>query len=110
MNLSKRTHFERHNCPTQQAVMLIGDKWTLFILREFIFGEQKQGFNKLIRALKPISSRTLALKLRKLLDSKLIVKRTISKNPPRGEYSITSKGLALRRSFSELAQWYNENP
>ena len=105
----ERTHFDRWTCPTQKAVEVIGDRWTLFILREFIFGKQSMGFNELLRALKPISSRTLALKLKKLQNSKLISRRKIQEKPLKVAYTITEQGLALKSSLTALAVWYNQH-
>src|SRR3989344_6426242 len=105
--MSERTPFERWSCPTQKAVELIGDKWTLFIIREFIFGKKAMGFNEILRTLKPISSRTLALKLQKLQQSRIIMREIIKEKPLKVNYIITKKGLALKNSMLALAEWYN---
>ena|SRR3989338_7641226 len=105
----QRTDFDRWSCPTQKAVELIGDKWTLFVVREFIFGKPTMGFNEILRVLKPISSRTLALKLHKLEQYQMVRKEIIQKKPLRIHYHITEKGLALKNCMVDLAQWYNEN-
>jgi len=104
--IPQRTSFDRFNCPAQHAVMQIGDRWTLFIVREFVFGEHKQGFNQLLRALKPISSRTLALKLQKLQDHGILDKKVIREKPPKVEYTMTPKGSALKKPLQDLADWH----
>ncbi len=106
MNQLPRTRFDRFTCPIQHAVLEIGDKWTLFLVREFVFGEPQQGFNQLLKSLKPISSRTLSLKLKKLVNSNIITKKILSAKPPKVEYSITKKGLALKKPLQDLAEWY----
>ena len=103
----ERTYFQRWSCPTQRAVELIGDKWTLFIIREFIFGKQTMRFNEILRKLKPISSRTLALKLDKLQKCELITREVIQKKPLKVNYKITPIGLALKSSMLDLADWHN---
>ena len=95
-------------CPIQKAVTLIGDKWTMFIIREFIYGEEKQGFNDLLRALKPISSRTLSLKLKKLDECGIIKKRVVKKKPLKVEYSITATGKALKEPLQKMGEWFKE--
>ena len=104
----ERTKFNRWTCPTQKAVELIGDKWTLFIIREFIFGKQTMRFNEILRELKPISSRTLALKLQKLQDCQIIIRDVIEKKPLKVNYTITKKGLELKKSLVALADWYEK--
>jgi DNA-binding HxlR family transcriptional regulator len=105
----QRTHYDRWSCPTQKAVEEIGDKWTLFIIREFIFGKQTMGFNELLRALSPISSRTLALKLKKLQKQNILTRKVVQKTPARVEYRITPQGQALKKSLLALADWYKIN-
>ena len=105
----QRTQFDRWSCPTQKAVELIGDKWTLFVIREFIFGKATMGFNEMLRALKPISTRTLALKLRKLKQYGMLRKEIVQEKPLRVKYHITEKGSALKNCMLDLAKWYNHN-
>lgn len=102
-------NYETFTCPVKNAVSLIGDKWTLFILRELFYGKKKQGFNELQKTLKPISSRTLSIKLKNLLASNIINKSIISEKPPKVEYFLTKKGLKLEPVLNELAKWYNND-
>ena len=67
------------------------------------------GFNEILKALKPISSRTLALKLHKLEEYQILRKEIIQKKPLRVKYNITEKGLALKNCMLDLAKWYNKN-
>ena len=64
-------------------------------------------FNEILRKLKPISSRTLALKLDKLQKSKIITREVIQQKPLKVNYKITNVGLALKISMVALAQWHN---
>src|SRR3989344_2090200 len=100
-----RTDYARFTCPIQNAVELIGDRWTLFIIREFNFGKEEQGFNDLLRALKPISSRTLSLKLKKLEKYKIVKRRLITIKPIRVEYSLTDIGKSLKLSLQKMGDW-----
>jgi DNA-binding HxlR family transcriptional regulator len=103
-----RNRFDRWTCPTQKAVELVGDRWSLFIIREFIFGKQTNGFNELLRFLEPISSRTLALKLAKLQKNGLLTRKVVQARPLKVEYRITVRGLALKKSLQALADWHNQ--
>jgi len=93
-------------CSVQKASLIVGDKWTLFIMREFLFNENKQGFNQLLRGLKPISSRTLAIKLKKLEENKLLIRKVKDTRPITVEYSVTKKGLKLKQALQSLGEWY----
>ena len=85
-----RTDYGTYNCPVKNAASLLGDKWILFILREFFYGKKKQGFNELLGYLNPISSRTLAKKLALLRQLNILHKEILSKKPPKVEYSLTN--------------------
>jgi len=98
------SHF---TCNVQRALSIIGEKWMLFILREFIYNEEKQGFNQLLRSLKPISSRTLSLKLKKLEALGLLHRRVVNKRPIKVEYSITSEGKSLKTTLKSMGNWFN---
>lgn len=99
-------NYQIYTCPVKNAVSVIGDKWTLFIIRELYLGKKEQGFNELQKSLKPISSRTLAKKLKKLLDQRIISKKVISEKPPKVEYKLTKQGIMLEPVLKELARWY----
>ena len=101
-----KTVYAQYSCPIKNAASLIGDKWILFIIREFLYGKEKQGFLELQRYLKPISSRTLAKKLKSMEQQGIIFKKILRKSPPRVEYTLTPKGKALQEVLKGLAAWY----
>lgn len=98
--------YSRYSCPIQKAVILIGDRWTLFIIREFILGKNKQGFNDLLRSLKPISSRTLSLKLKRLEMNRIVNRKIINTRPIKVEYSLTQKGKNLHTPLKKIGEWF----
>ncbi len=105
----EKTDYGAYTCPIHKSIMLIGDKWTLFILREFIYGAEKQSFNSLLRSLKPISSRTLSLKLKKMQKIGLVTKKVIRKERPmKVEYQITQMGKSLKNALQSIANWHKK--
>lgn len=104
-----RIDYSGFTCPVQKALTVIGDKWTLFVIREFIYGREKQGFNDLMRALKPISSRTLSLKLKKLEECGIINRKVIHDRPIKVEYSLKERGKSLRIPLQKIGDWFREN-
>jgi len=103
------TEYGQYTCPIHKTILLIGDRWTLFILREFLYGVKQQRFNQLFRSLKPISSRTLALKLKKLESNGLLSRTVIPGKTLEVQYAITEKGKSLKKALDKMGLWYKEN-
>ena len=103
-----KTDCGKYTCPIHKTALLIGDRWTLFIIREFIYNGEQQGFNQLLRALKPISSRTLSLKLKKMEANRLIERAIIQERPIQVQYTITKKGKALKKALDSMGHWYKK--
>jgi DNA-binding HxlR family transcriptional regulator len=99
--LSKEQKIER----IEKFVALIGDKWSLLIIGQLAFGKSPSRFNELMRELKPISSRTLAIKLAKLSDNKIVEKTIEGDSPPYTQYALTAKGTDLVNAFRAMGEW-----
>ena len=89
----------------EKTVAIIGDKWSLLIIGQLAFGKNPSRFNELMRELNPISSRTLAAKLAKLVDSKIIEKTVEGDSPPHTQYLLTAKGMDLVDAFRAMGEW-----
>ena len=76
----------------EQTVEIIGDKWSFLIIGEIAFVKSPSRFNEIMKELKPISSRTLAIKLAKLSDNGIVEKTVEHASPPYTRYSLTEKG------------------
>ncbi len=68
-------------------------KWTLLLVRDLAAGTSR--FCELERSLAGISPRTLSLRLRALEEEGIVRRETFGEVPPRVEYALTEKGLAL---------------
>jgi DNA-binding HxlR family transcriptional regulator len=68
-------------------------KWTLLVIRDLAEGRSR--FCELERSLQGISPRTLSLRLRALEEEGIVVRQTFPEVPPRVEYALTEKGMAL---------------
>ena len=77
-------------CRTAEVVC---GKWTLLLVRDLAAGTSR--FCELERSLAGISPRTLSLRLRALEEEGIVERHTFSEVPPRVEYALTEKGLAL---------------
>jgi DNA-binding HxlR family transcriptional regulator len=80
-------------CPVCRTADIICGKWTLLLVRELAEGRSR--FCELERSLQGISPRTLSLRLRALEEESIVERHTYPEVPPRVEYALTSKGLAL---------------
>ncbi|WP_294614755.1 helix-turn-helix domain-containing protein, partial [uncultured Roseovarius sp.] len=83
---------ERQNCPIQRASNVMGDQWSLLILREF-FLEGSRRFQDLQDVL-GVSPNTLSGRLRKLEGGGVLERHKYTDNPPRWEYHLTDGGQA----------------
>jgi DNA-binding HxlR family transcriptional regulator len=81
------------SCPVCRTADLVCGKWTLLLVRELSEGCSR--FCELERQLAGISPRTLSLRLRALEEQGIVERQTYPEVPPRVEYALTDKGLAL---------------
>jgi DNA-binding HxlR family transcriptional regulator len=96
MRAPKRSH-----CPISLSLELIGDRWSLLVLRDLIlFGKQRYG--ELLESAEGISTNILADRLTRLEGAGLISR---SQQDGHVQYSPTKKGADLRPVLSELARW-----
>ncbi len=77
-------------CPVAEAARLLGDKWTLILLRDLAGGPRR--FSELEASGEGISPSTLAARLRELEERGLISRTSYNEIPPRVEYALTAKG------------------
>jgi DNA-binding HxlR family transcriptional regulator len=80
-------------CPVERTAALIGDRWTPLIVRDLAPGCRR--FSELQRSLGGISPKTLSDRLRRLEEAGVITRACFAEMPPRVEYRLTDKGLAL---------------
>jgi DNA-binding HxlR family transcriptional regulator len=80
-------------CPVCRTVEVVCGKWTLLLVRELAEGASR--FCELERELAGISPRTLSLRLRALEEEGIVERVSYPEVPPRVEYALTEKGLAL---------------
>jgi DNA-binding HxlR family transcriptional regulator len=85
-----------------RALSLVGERWTMMILREAFFGVRR--FGELARNLN-IPRPTLSLRLRKLVDSGLLDRVPYSSDPERHEYRLTQAGRDLFPAVIALMRW-----
>ena len=89
-------------CPIADALDIVGERWTLLVLRELAFGVTRF---KEIQVNTGAPRETLSLRLRKLKEYGLIERRRYCEHPPRDEYVLTQAGQDLQPVLRSLRQW-----
>ena len=97
-----RADLASRTCTLARAIALVGDAWTLMILRELFLGNRR--FDDFLRQ-SGMSSHLLAQRLKKLETEGVIQRRAYSERPPRYEYGLTEMGLELWPVIVAMKQW-----
>jgi DNA-binding HxlR family transcriptional regulator len=93
----------RSPCPLSTALEIIGDKWSLLIIRDMCL--KKHRFGDFQSSPEAIPTNILANRLRYLETCGIIKKSPYQSNPPRYEYKLTAKGADLIPVMQQLALW-----
>ena len=90
-------------CPIERTATLIGDRWTPLIVRDLAPGCRR--FSELQRSLGGISPKTLSDRLRRLEEAGVITRSCFAEMPPRVEYRLTDRGLALLSVIESMREF-----
>jgi len=98
----------RCNCPITSALDIVGDKWTLVIIKQMLF-EGKKTFKDFSESDEAIASNILSARLKKLEEYNIISKGKLPDNKKTNIYLLTEKGLSLTPTIVELTLWSDGN-
>ena len=98
----------RCDCPVTTALDIVGDKWTLVIIKLMLF-EYKKTFKDFYESDESIAPNILSARLKTLLKTGFITKVNHPDNKKTFIYSLTEKGLSLTPVITELALWSHNN-
>ncbi len=101
-----RIYAKQQRCPIARSLDIVGDRWTLLVIRDLARGHTK--FADLMTELLGISPNVLSDRLKLLEENGIIVSSLYSEHPPRAEYHLTAKGEALLPVLRALIAWGNE--
>jgi DNA-binding HxlR family transcriptional regulator len=96
------SELKREKCSVARTVSVIGDRWTLLILRDCFLRVRR--FEEFERRL-GITRHVLADRLKKLVTSGVLERRLYQAQPRRFEYRLTPKGLDLHSVLLSIAHW-----
>lgn len=89
--------------PDARALDLVGDKWTLLIVRDLASGPRR--FVELQRVLPGISTEQLRSRLNRMVADGMLTRKRYREVPPRVDYALTERARELMPVLGELARW-----
>lgn len=99
----KRTYASQEYCPVARTLDVIGDRWTILVLRDIAHGVTK--YSDMLESLRGISPNLLAQRLKRLEKEGVLERSFYSDHPPRAEYGLTKKGRDLMPVLATMAEW-----
>lgn len=104
----KKPTSRRSSCPIACVLDLVGDKWTLLIIRDMhFFGKSR--FDEFLASPEKISTNILASRLKMLEQNDLVTKTQYGSHSQRMSYELTERGKTLARLLRQFAEWGLEN-
>lgn len=95
----------RSGCPIATTLDLVGDRWSLVIVRDMINGKRR--FGDFLDSPERITTSVLADRLERLEAAGLVERHAYQTAPVRHEYRLTEMGAALRPVVQEICRWAN---
>ena len=106
-----KREYEGQNCSIARALEIVGERWTLLIIRDVFLGIRR--FDELQESL-GIARNVLTDRLNRLVDEGVLERVPYSDRPTRYDYRLTAKGRDLNIALGGLRQWgdkyLNERP
>lgn len=100
---AKAYDFARSNCAVASTLDIVGDKWSLLVIRDLLQG--KKTYGELIESGEHIPTNILADRLRRLDDAGIIEKSAYQDRPVRFAYALTAKGRDMGDILLALVRW-----
>ena len=99
------TDHQRSGCAISLTLEVIGDKWSLLVIRDMIFGNRRHFRELLTKSEEGISSNILADRLKTLLDQGIITWAEDPSHKQKGIYSLTEQGIELLPILAQMSAW-----
>lgn len=95
----------RSGCPINLTLEIVGDKWSLLIIRDMVFGNRRHFRELLTRSEEKIASNILADRLKTLLARGIITRASDPSHKQKALYSLTELGIELVPVLAQMAAW-----
>ncbi|ARM88914.1 HxlR family transcriptional regulator protein [Rhizobium sp. CIAT894] len=95
----------RSGCPINLTMEVLGDRWSLIIIRDIMFGNRRHFRELLTHSQEGIASNILAARLKRLLSLGFISKRDDPSHSQKAIYSLTEPAIQLVPVFAMIGAW-----
>jgi len=99
--------FARSCCPLSCALDILGDGWSLLVVRDLLMGKTR--YCEFLASPEGIPTNILADRLKRLQHAEVVVKELYQENPPRAAYYLTPKGRDLGPVVMALCVWVRDH-
>lgn len=96
---------QRSGCPINLTLEVVGDKWSLIVLRDMMFGNRRHFRELLTNSEEGIASNILADRLKRLVEDGLITKADDPSHKQKAIYSLTEMAIELLPVFAHIGAW-----
>ena len=93
----------RSTCPVACSLDLLGDRWTLLVIRDLMRGKHR--FSEFVTSPERIPTNILAERLKRLEAAGLVEATAYTQHPPRFDYHLTERGWSLEPVMDAMARW-----
>ncbi len=100
--MAKRRPYDQP-CPIARTLDIVGDRWTLLILRDLFVGQTR--FSGFLDSSPGMPPKVLSDRLKKLQEHGFIERRVYSEHPLRAEYHLTETGLSFKPVLHAIGEW-----
>ena len=95
----------RSGCPINLTLEVLGDRWSLIVIRDVMFGNRRHFRELLNRSEEGIASNILADRLKRLVEAGLLTKRADPSHRQKAVYSLTEPAIQLVPLLAQMAAW-----
>ncbi|CAH1664239.1 Helix-turn-helix transcriptional regulator [Hyphomicrobiales bacterium] len=95
----------RSGCPINLTLEILGDRWSLIVLRDVMFGNRRHFRELMAKSDEGIASNILADRLKRLVENGLLSRRDDASHKQKAIYSLTEMGIALVPVFAAMGDW-----
>jgi DNA-binding HxlR family transcriptional regulator len=95
----------RSGCPINLTLEILGDRWSLIVLRDMMFGNRRHFRELLSKSNEGIASNILADRLKRLVEEGLLSKADDPSHKQKSIYSLTEMGIQLVPVFAAMGTW-----
>lgn len=90
-------------CPVEMTLQLIGNRWTVLIIRDLLEGTKR--FGELKKSIGLVTQKVLTQNLREMEESGLLTRKVYAEVPPRVDYTLTELGYSLKPILDSMIEW-----